>query len=397
MLNDPASGIPSSRGDPGFAVYVHWPFCAAKCPYCDFNSHVRHGGVDAVGYTQALIAELEHTASRQPENQRRAARSIFFGGGTPSLMPPESVGEIIAAISGIWGLEPDAEITLEANPTSIDAGRFRGFHAAGVNRVSVGIQSLRDDQLKFLGRLHSRDDAIRALEIAQSVFPRVSFDLIYARPDQSVQDWRSELGEALKLAGEHLSLYQLTIEPDTPFARLHQAGRLVVPDNDQARDLYDVTQDMMLAAGMPAYEISNHARPGAECRHNLVYWRCGDFAGVGAGAHGRLTIGGVRYATATERMPEAWMQNVRMHGHGMVIDEPLDRQEQADEYLVMGLRLAGGIDPDRYTELAGAPLDPTRISELEEHGMVTTRTDGCLRVTPEGFPVLNSVVADLAS
>ncbi|MCC0016011.1 MAG: coproporphyrinogen III oxidase [Rhodobiaceae bacterium] len=394
----PEAAFPGAGpGDAGFAVYVHWPFCAAKCPYCDFNSHVRHGGVDALGFADAIVAELEYNAARLAGEPARAVRSIFFGGGTPSLMPPEAVARIISTVSRLWPLEADCEITLEANPSSVEAGRFRGYRDAGVNRVSLGVQSLIDEQLRFLGRLHDRAQALAALEVAHATFPRVSFDMIYARPGQDAAAWRAELAEALSLAGEHLSLYQLTIEPDTQFARLHEAGRLVVPDADLARELYDVTQEMTAHAGLPAYEVSNHARPGAQSRHNMVYWTCGDFVGVGPGAHGRLTLSGERYATACERNPEAWLGRVNASGHGMVVDDRLARDEIADEYLLMGLRLATGIDTERFAEMAGRPLDPERIADLEAHGMVARVGNRGLRVTAEGFPVLNAVVADLAA
>lgn len=394
-MTEPVSFADTDQA-PGFGVYVHWPFCAAKCPYCDFNSHVRHGGVDALGFADALAAELAFNAERLAGEQRTVG-SIFFGGGTPSLMPPQAVERVISAIRRLWPVDDHVEITLEANPSSVDAGRFRGFHEAGVNRVSLGVQSLIDDQLRFLGRLHDRADALRAIDIAHATFPRVSFDMIYARPGQTPEAWRSELAEALSLAGEHLSLYQLTIEPETPFARLHEAGRLVVPGPDAGRDLYDVTQELCAAAGRPAYEISNHARAGAECRHNIVYWTCGDFVGVGPGAHGRLTLGDARFATATERMPEAWRRMVLKTGHGMTINEPLNPVETADEYLVMGLRLATGIDTHRYAQMAGRELDMSRIADLEDHGMIARVGNRGLRVTPEGFPVLNAVVADLAA
>ena len=254
-INEPPKPVyPGTEADDaGFAVYVHWPFCAAKCPYCDFNSHVRHGGVDTMGFADALVRELEFNAGRMAATPQRRVRSIFFGGGTPSLMPPEAVARVINAVGRLWPLDPDAEITLEANPSSVEAGRFRGFREAGVNRVSLGVQSLLDDHLKFLGRLHNRAEAIRALEIANATFPRVSFDMIYARPGQTPEAWREELAEALTLAGEHLSLYQLTIEPDTPFAKLHAAGKFAVPDPDTGRDLYDVTQELTAKAGLPAY------------------------------------------------------------------------------------------------------------------------------------------------
>jgi oxygen-independent coproporphyrinogen-3 oxidase len=322
---------------------------------------------------------------------------VFFGGGTPSLMQPSSVAAILDAAGKHWSIAPDVEVTLEANPTSVEAERFKGFRAAGVNRVSLGVQALDDASLKELGRLHSAQEALDAVAIARRNFERYSFDLIYARPGQSVADWSAELKRAIGEAAEHLSLYQLTIEPETPFFGLHAAGKLAVPDNDLARDLYDVTQDICDAHGLPAYEISNHARPGAECRHNLVYWRGHDYAGVGPGAHGRLEIGGRRTATATEKKPEAWLMRVEANGHGLVIDETLTSEERADEFLLMGLRLAEGIDPARYEALAGRPLDAKRIGILRSEGAVETTPRGNLRVTQACFPVLDAVVADLAA
>ncbi|MEM8876296.1 MAG: radical SAM family heme chaperone HemW [Pseudomonadota bacterium] len=380
--------------DPGFGVYVHWPFCAAKCPYCDFNSHVRHGGVDAMGFADALCREL---AAFRDRTGPRDVTSIFFGGGTPSLMPVEAVARVIDTIGSLWSCDPHVETTLEANPTSVEAENFRGFRAAGVNRVSLGVQALRDDHLKALGRLHSVAEAKSAIELAQRCFPRMSFDVIYARMGQTIEDWRAELADVLAISGEHLSLYQLTIEPDTPFARMHDAGKLVVPDADLARDLFDLTQDMTAAAGLQAYEISNHARPGAESRHNLVYWRCGDYAGVGPGAHGRITESGSRYATATERDPEAWRSDVEDRGHGLTINDVLDDIEIADEFLVMGLRLREGIDPRTFETLTGRSLDPGRITDLQNHGMIRLTDSGRIAVTAEGLPVLNAVVADLAA
>jgi putative oxygen-independent coproporphyrinogen III oxidase len=377
-----------------FAVYVHWPFCLSKCPYCDFNSHVRHGGVDEARFLRAYETEIAATAARVPG---RTVSSIFFGGGTPSLMQPSSVQTIIDCISKHWTIAPNVEVTLEANPTSVEATRFRGFRSAGVNRVSLGVQTLDDASLKELGRLHTAQEALNAVAIARSIFDRYSFDLIYARPQQTLDAWAAELKRAIAEAAEHLSLYQLTIEPDTPFAGLYKAGKLTTPDEDLARDLYDLTQAVCADAGLPAYEISNHARPGAECRHNLVYWRGHDYAGVGPGAHGRLTIDGRRVATATEKRPEAWLRRVEESGIGLTVEEKLTSGEAADEYLVMGLRLAEGIDPARYSALAGRALDPKRISILREEGAVETTTDGRLRVTQSGFPLLDAVVADLAA
>jgi putative oxygen-independent coproporphyrinogen III oxidase len=377
-----------------FAVYVHWPFCLSKCPYCDFNSHVRHGGYDEPRYVQAVLAELAATAERVPG---RTVSSIFFGGGTPSLMQPESVQAILGGIAKHWGIDPSVEVTLEANPTSVEATRFRGYRAAGVNRVSLGVQALDDAALKELGRLHTAQEALDAVGVARSIFERYSFDLIYARPRQTLEAWKAELERAIGEAAEHLSLYQLTIEPGTPFFGLHRAGKLVTPNEDLARDLYDLTQSVCAAHGLPAYEISNHARASAECRHNLIYWRGQDYAGVGPGAHGRLTIDGRRYATETEKRPESWLMRVEGMGHGLIVDEPLSAGETADEYLLMGLRLAEGIEPARYSALSGRALDPRRVSILQEEGAVETTAEGRLRVTQSGFPVLDAVVADLAA
>jgi oxygen-independent coproporphyrinogen-3 oxidase len=312
-------------------------------------------------------------------------------------MQPATVAAILDAVGRHWTVAPDVEITLEANPTSVEATRFRGYRAAGVNRVSLGVQSLDDTILKQLGRLHTAREALDAVAIARSIFARYSFDLIYARPGQTVAAWRAELARALAEAAEHLSLYQLTIEPDTPFAALHAGGKLVLPDDDLGRDLYDLTLDQCAAAGLPAYEVSNHARPGAECRHNLVYWRYGEYAGIGPGAHGRLVVDGTRRATATEKRPEGWLAQVEARGHGVTVDDALTRVEQADELLLMGLRLAEGIDPARYAALAGRPLELERIAALAGHGFVETTPDGRLRVTRSGFPVLDAVVADLAA
>ncbi len=377
-----------------FAVYVHWPFCLSKCPYCDFNSHVRHGGVDEARFLRAYETEIAATAARA---QGRTVSSIFFGGGTPSLMQPSSVQAILDCIAKHWTVAPDVEVTLEANPTSVEATRFRGFRAAGVNRVSLGVQALDDASLKELGRLHTAREALDAVAVARSIFDRYSFDLIYARPHQTTEAWAAELKRAIAEAAEHLSLYQLTIEPDTPFFGLHKAGKIAIPGEDLARDLYDMTQTICAGAGLPAYEISNHARPGAECRHNLVYWRGHDYAGIGPGAHGRLTIDGRRVATATEKRPEAWLMRVEDNGIGLTTDEKLTPGEAADEYLLMGLRLAEGIDPERYSALSGRSLSPKRISILRDEGAVETTADGRLRVTQSGFPLLDAVVADLAA
>ena len=379
---------------PEFAVYVHWPFCLSKCPYCDFNSHVRHGGYDEAHYVRAIQSEIAAAAERAPG---RIVSTIFFGGGTPSLMQPQTVGAILDSVGKHWTVAGNVEVSLEANPTSVEATRFRGYRAAGVNRVSLGVQALDDQSLKELGRLHSAQEALDAISVARSIFERYSFDLIYARPRQTLEGWKTELKQAISEAAEHLSLYQLTIEPGTPFFGLHKAGKLIVPNDDLGRDLYDLTQQICDDAGLPAYEVSNHARPGAECRHNLVYWRGHEYAGVGPGAHGRLNMDGRRYATETEKKPEAWLDLVARNGHGLTVDEKLQPNEVADEFLLMGLRLAEGIDPQRFTSLCGRSLDPARVSYLRDGGAVETMDNGRLRVTQSGFPLLDAVVADLAA
>jgi len=386
--------LSGADGEQKFGVYIHWPFCLSKCPYCDFNSHVRHAGVDEGRFARAFAAEIAATAARVP---RRTVSSIFFGGGTPSLMQPSTIEAVLDAIARNWNVAARTEVTLEANPTSVEATRFRGYRTAGVNRVSLGVQALDDRALTELGRLHSAREALDAVGVARSVFDRYSFDLIYARPGQTPSQWASELKRALDQAGEHLSLYQLTIEPDTPFAALHAAGKLKTPDEDTARALYDTTQEVCAAHGLPAYEISNHARPGGECRHNLIYWRAHEYAGIGPGAHGRLDVDDERHATATEKRPESWLMRVEARGHGLVSDDVLTREERCDEFLLMGLRLAEGIDLARYTELAGRSLDPARIVALHEHGLIETTAEGRLRVTLPGFPLLDAVVADLAA
>jgi putative oxygen-independent coproporphyrinogen III oxidase len=377
-----------------FGVYVHWPFCLSKCPYCDFNSHVRHAAIDEERFALAFAREIETTANRAPG---REVSSIFLGGGTPSLMRPQTVAHVLDAIGKHWRVAADAEVTLEANPTSVEATRFAGYRAAGVNRVSLGVQALDDVSLKMLGRLHTAREALDAVAIARRSFERYSFDLIYARPDQTAEAWASELELAIEEAAEHLSLYQLTIEEGTPFFGLHAAGKLKTPEEGLARTLYDVTQEVCDRHGLNAYEISNHARAGAECQHNLVYWRGQEYAGIGPGAHGRLDIDGVRHATSTEKRPEAWLMRVETNGHGVVVDDLLNSEERADEFLLMGLRLAEGIDPRRYLALSGRPLDPNRIAQLREQGAIAVDEGGRLRVTQEGFPVLDAVVADLAA
>ena len=380
--------------DTSFGVYIHWPFCLSKCPYCDFNSHVRHQPIDQPRFTAAFAREIETTAARTPG---RIVSSIFLGGGTPSLMEPRTVGAILDAIGKHWSVAPDAEVSLEANPTSVEATRFQGYRAAGVNRVSLGVQALNDTDLKSLGRLHSAREALDAVAIARRVFDRYSFDLIYARPDQTPAMWTDELKLAISEAAEHLSLYQLTIEEGTPFFGLHAAGKLKTPDEAVARALYDVTQEVCAQHGLPSYEISNHARDGAQCKHNLVYWRGQEYAGIGPGAHGRLDIDGQRHAIATEKRPETWLMRVEASGHGVVTDDVLNSEERADEFLLMGLRLAEGIDPARYKMLSGRALDPHRIDLLRDEGAIVVDGNGRLRVTQSGFPLLDAVVADLAA
>ncbi|CAN7263618.1 radical SAM family heme chaperone HemW [Pararhizobium sp. LjRoot255] len=379
--------------DPGFGVYVHWPFCAAKCPYCDFNSHVRHQPVDQPRFVSAFLTEM---AEARRLSGPRTVTSIFMGGGTPSLMDPATVEAVLTGIAKFWHVPDGIEITMEANPSSVEATRFHGYRAAGVNRVSLGVQALNDRDLKFLGRLHNTEDALKAIGLARDIFPRMSFDLIYARPNQTVADWEQELKQAVSYAVDHLSLYQLTIEEGTPFYGLHKAGKLVVPDGEQSAVLYEATQEITEGFGMPAYEVSNHAAPGAESRHNLTYWRYGDYAGIGPGAHGRLSMGRDKIATATERKPEEWLKLVEENGHGMIDQEVLGLDEQADELLLMGLRLREGIDLVRWQSLSGREPDPDREQFLIEHGFIERLGNSRLRCTPSGMLILDAVVADLA-
>lgn len=392
--NASGDGLAPDTGKPGFAVYLHWPFCAAKCPYCDFNSHVRHARIDQQAYVSAFRREIE---AMRALSGPQVVTSIFFGGGTPSLMEPGTVAAILDAVREAWVAPDGIEITLEANPSSVEAERFRGYREAGVNRVSMGVQALNDADLKRLGRLHDRAEALKAIRLARDIFPRMSFDLIYARPEQTPQDWAKELAEAISLAADHLSLYQLTIEEGTPFYGLHKAGKLIVPDGELSAELYELTQKVCEDHGLPAYEVSNHARPGAESRHNLTYWRYGDYAGIGPGAHGRLTTPGGKIATATEKMPETWLADVSSHGHGMTESEVLDTAEQADELLLMGLRLREGVDLARWRNLSGRGLDPERIDFLVSHGMIEKMSGERIRCTPQGMLVLDAVVADLAT
>jgi putative oxygen-independent coproporphyrinogen III oxidase len=375
------------------AVYVHWPFCRSKCPYCDFNSHVRDR-VDAVRWTRALLADLDHHAALVPG---RTVGSVFIGGGTPSLMPPETVAAALDRVRALWPVADDVEITLEANPNSVEADRFRALAAAGVNRLSLGVQSLDAAALRFLGRAHDCGEAIAAIERARDSFARFSFDLIYARPGQTIADWRGELDEALNLAGDHLSLYQLTIEPGTAFATLARRGDLVALDEETAASLYEVTQDRLTAAGLPAYEISNHARPGGECRHNLAYWRYDDYVGIGPGAHGRLTRAGVKYATRQRRLPEAWLAAVEAEGTGLEETAPIDQETAIAEMLMMGLRLREGIARRRLEQAAGETVETLfarRLPPLIDGGFLAIE-GGRLTATPAGRQRLNAVLAAL--
>jgi len=371
----------------GFGVYLHWPFCLAKCPYCDFNSHVWRE-LDPAPFTRALETELAHL--RGLTGPRRAD-TVFFGGGTPSLMPPHAVGRLIEAVDRLWGLATGAEITLEANPTSAEAGKFRGYAAAGVNRLSMGIQALEDADLRALGRTHSVAEALAAFDLARAAMGRVSFDLIYARMGQQSAAWERELARALSLAVDHLSLYQLTLEPGTRFWDLSSRGRLTLPDDDRAAEMYDLTQAMTADAGMPAYEVSNHARPGAESRHNLVYWRYGDYAGAGPGAHGRITSPKGREATETLRDPLAWRRAVDAEGHGLRPPVTLLPEEQGTEALLMGLRLVEGVDQARIEALLGRPLSGPRLDALTQDGLIA-RDGPRIAATPRGRLLLNSVI-----
>ena len=372
----------------GFGLYLHWPFCASKCPYCDFNSHVA-AAIDQVRWRRAYQAEIARVSA---ETGPRVLNTVFFGGGTPSLMAPELVAAVLEAVRAAWPMANDAEITLEANPGSVEAGRFRGYRDAGVNRVSLGVQALNDDDLRRLGRLHSAAEARAAFAVARKTFDRVSFDLIYARQDQTAAGWRRELRDALAMAVDHLSLYQLTIEEGTAFATRHAAGGLAgLPDEDRAADLWEITQEECDAAGLPGYEISNHARPGAESRHNLVYWRSGDWAGIGPGAQGRLTLGGARWATEAPRAPGKWLEAVEARGSGEAPRVALSRDDRAVEYVMMGLRLTEGIDLSRLRAFGANVTNYKEIKVLEDSGLVETG-HGRLRATAIGRPLLNAVL-----
>ncbi|MFV2092593.1 MAG: radical SAM family heme chaperone HemW [Hyphomicrobiales bacterium] len=381
--------------DRGFGIYVHWPFCKAKCPYCDFNSHVRREAVDQRRFAAALLKELDWFAPRTPG---RTVSSVFFGGGTPSLMDPQTVAAVIDGISARWPVDADVEISLEANPTSVEAERFQGYAAAGVTRVSLGVQALSNEALAALGRQHSVAEALAAFDIARRRFGRVSFDLIYARPRQSVGEWRAELSEALAIAVDHLSLYQLTIEPGTAYYDLHRRGKLHVPPDDLAAEFFEATQELCATAGLSAYEISNHARPGAACRHNLIYWRGGEWAGIGPGAHGRIGDGlsTARIGTSTEKHPESWLAQVEACGHGLIAEDQLKREHVADEVLLMGLRLSEGVDLRRYEGLGGH-IDTSVRDHLEQQGLVEPEQGNHhLTLTPKGRLLTNTIIAALA-
>lgn len=376
-----------------FGVYIHWPYCAAKCPYCDFNSHIRRsidhdGFADAIGRELATLREL--TGPRQ-------ATTLFFGGGTPSLMKPLTLKKILDRINILWPLTANAEITLEANPTSVEAARFSAYRELGINRVSVGVQALNDNDLKFLGRNHNVVEARRAVEIALAAFPRVSFDLIYGRPGQTVDAWRGELTEALALPVEHLSLYQLTIEPGTPFAQAYQRGRFRLPSSPLARALYDATAEICGKFGLAQYEVSNYARPNAQSKHNLIYWRGQDYAGAGPGAHSRIPIAGRRHAVENDRLPEKWMKAMADAPRRGLAVTPLSREETGDEYLLMGLRLIEGIDLTRYEKLSGRKIDNDQISSLVTGGLIERVSPDRIAATRNGFAVLDRLIAELAA
>ncbi|MBL0941284.1 MAG: coproporphyrinogen III oxidase [Alphaproteobacteria bacterium] len=377
-----------------FGIYIHWPFCISKCPYCDFNSHVREA-INNQRWQNALLAEMRYFVSC---TQGRTVESIFFGGGTPSLMEPKTVATLIHQASQYWNFSPNLEITLEANPNSVDTQRFQNFKSAGINRVSIGIQSLDNQALRFLGRKHSREEAIKAIRTAASIFERFSFDLIYSRPNQSVESWRKELTEALSYSRDHLSLYQLTIEPGTAFHTLHQRKEFELPDQDLGADLYEITQEMLENAGMPSYEISNHARLGYECRHNMLYWRYQDYIGIGPGAHGRLSVNGQKIATRCLKAPENWLETVEKTGHGIHEEVILKDEDKINEMLMMGLRLVEGISMDNFQAQTGFNLlkivNQQQLKRLIDGDFLIISED-FLKATPRGRQCLNSVLSAL--
>ena len=388
-----APAVRSGPDDPGFGVYLHWPFCLSKCPYCDFNSHVRHHRIDEKRFIAGFTRAIAQQAHLVPD---RIVTSIFLGGGTPSLMAPETVGALLDAVAGHWPVASNVEVSMEANPTSLEASRLADYRAAGVNRLSIGVQALNDADLQALGRKHSVAEALEAVGKAAAVFDRYSFDLIYARPDQTELAWRAELKQAITHAAEHLSLYQLTIEPGTMFEQRVRAGQLIPLDAERARGLFDVTQQVCADAGLPAYEISNHARPGAESCHNLIYWRYGEYAGIGPGAHGRLVVDGTRRVLVSPKNPEQWLEQTEQSGEVLVEEERLTREQEGDEMLLMGLRLREGISPHRYAALSGRGLDPAKIEDLISDGVLERLPDERLRATIAGVPVLDAVIAALS-
>lgn len=377
-----------------FGLYIHWPFCLAKCPYCDFNSHVRQS-IDDGAWQRALLAELRYWREQTPNHQ---LHTVFFGGGTPSLMTPATVAALIDSATRLWPSGNNVEITLEANPTSVEADKFAGFKAAGVNRVSLGVQALHDEALQFLGRQHNVAEAKAALQTAARYFSRYSFDLIYARPAQTLPEWQAELAEALHYAADHLSLYQLTIEENTGFKALYDRGRIAMPDEHTAATLYETTEELMAKHGMPAYEISNHARPDAACRHNLIYWQYDDYIGIGPGAHGRVQIAGQRYATTTEKMPERWLKLVSEKGHALVEQTAIDYKTAAAEALMMGLRLTDGVSRRGWYEKFGTDvldfLSPAGLATLLDTGFISV-SENSLQATAAGRQRLNAVLDKL--
>ncbi|BBL52790.1 coproporphyrinogen III oxidase [Bartonella quintana] len=395
-----------------FGIYIHWPFCAAKCPYCDFNSHVRVHGVDQPRFVKAFKREIE---TQYHKIGPRHITSIFIGGGTPSLMTPQTVDALLQALAKMWTVDDKAEITLEANPSSVEANRFYGYRAAGVNRLSLGVQALNDKALRQLGRLHDVKQALHAIVLAREIFPRLSFDLIYARPEQTLEQWKCELFQAIDLAADHLSLYQLTIEEGTAFKRLHAAGRLILPESELAANLYHLTQEMTALHGLPAYEISNHAIPGAESAHNLLYWRYHEYAGFGPGAHGRFIERSTnhfspflkssssqiknreRSVTINEKHPEYWLELVETKGHGCVETEQLTPLQQANEMLLMGLRLCEGLDLTRYETLTSKSLPIEKLINLKHQGLVETIGHQRLKVTAKGRILLDHIISQLAN
>lgn len=378
------------RLDTETGLYIHWPFCLSKCPYCDFNSHVVQQ-VDHQRWQKALLKELSDIGERIGP---RRLSTIFFGGGTPSLMAPETVAALVEEVrSAHWRSDEDLEITLEANPTSVEADKFRAFHEAGVNRVSIGVQSLNDEALAFLGRKHSAQEAINALEIARNIFPNVSIDLIYARPDHSVRAWADELNRAVDLGTDHLSLYQLTIEPQTKFHTQYEAGLFALPNEDVSAELFLHTQDLCAERGRPAYEISNHARPGHQCRHNMIYWSGQDYIGIGPGAHGRVTVEGRKFATENVKPPGQWLESIESNGIDNTRFDAIPMEQQADECLVMGLRLVDGLDLERLKRLGMAPTQSS-LHPLQQEGLIV-QSGNNLRVTDKGRLLLNWIIGQI--